>query len=478
MNGNDALKLLFDVSNSNSFGNSLHILIHISKSHSGRSKLPSQTILPALLTILHSQTPLLDHNNLSLCFKLLRNLCAGELVNQNLFLEFDGVDAVVSRILTLEGCSDHMLVRWGLQVLANVCLAGEQHQRAIWEVLFPFGFLSLARVRTKEVCDPLCMVIYACCDGNPEWFLELGRGWPVMAELVRTASSANFGEDWIKLLLSRICLEESQLPLLFSKLRFKDIHEGEESESKDDQFSSEQAFLLQTLSGILNERIGDVAISEDVALFVYGIFKKSIGVLEHAVRGKSRLPTAITVVDVLGYSLIILRDICADDSVRGNAEDANDVVDVLLSYGLIELLLIVLGDLEPPAIIRKGTKQSENQDGASCSLKPCPYKGFRRDIVSLICNCVHRRKHAQDKLRNRNGVLLLLQQCVTDEDNPFLREWGIWSVRNMLEGSEENQKEVSELELQGSADTQEISELGLQVEVDKKTRRAKLVNPS
>lgn len=289
---------------------------------------------------------------------------------------------------------------------------------------------------------------------------------------------ASFGEDWIKLIYSRICLEESQLPVLFSKLQFKDIREGEDTESKDDQFSSEQAFLLQILSEIINERIEDVTVSKDVALFVYGIFKKSTGVLEHAARGKSGLPTGVTAVDILGYSLTILRDICARDSARGNAEDANDVVDVLLSYGLIELLLIVLGDLEPPAIIRKGIRQSENQDGASSSSKPCPYKGFRRDIVALIGNCGYRRKHAQDELRNRNGVLLLLQQCVTDEDNPFLREWGIWSVRNMLEGNEENQKVVSELQLQGSADMPEISALGLRVEVDQNTRRAKLVNVS
>ncbi|XP_058737246.1 uncharacterized protein LOC131609549 [Vicia villosa] len=480
MGDDNALKLLFDVSNSNTLENSLDILIQTAKSDSGRSNLASKRILPAVLTILQSQTLLIDYNILSLCFKLLRNLCAGDLVNQNLFLEFDGVVIVVSRILRLEDGSDPMLVRWGLQVLANVCLAGKQHQRAVWEELFPLGFVSLARLGSKEVCDPLCMVIYTCCDGNPELFGELcsDSGWPVVVELVRTASSASFGEDWIKLILSRICLEESQLPELFSKLRLKDIHEGEDGDSKDDEFSSEQAFLLQILSEILNERIEDVTVSKDVALFVYGIFKKSTGVLEHAVRGKSGLPTGITAVDVLGYSLTILRDICARDSAKGNAEDANDVVDVLLSNGLIELVLIVLGDLEPPAIIRKGIKQSENQDGASSSSKPCPYKGFRRDIVALIGNCVYKRKHAQDELRNKNGVLLLLQQCVTDEDNPFLREWGIWSVRNMLEGNEENQKVVSELQLQGSADMPEISALGLRVEVDQNTRRAKLVNVS
>jgi len=113
-------------------------------------------------------------------------------------------------------------------------------------------------------------------------------------------------------------------------------------------------------------------------LFVYGIFNKSIGVLEHAVRGKSGLLSKSAAMDVLGYSLIILRDIGPHDSVRGNTEDANNVVSVLLSYGLIELILILLLDLEPPTIIRKRIKQSDNQDSASCSSKPCPYKGFRR----------------------------------------------------------------------------------------------------
>lgn len=46
----------------------------------------------------------------------------------------------------------------------------------------------------------------------------------------------------------------------------------------------------------------------------------------------------------------------------------------------------------------------------------------------------------------------------------------------MLEGNEENQKVVAELELQGSADVPEIAALGLRVEVDQTTRRAKLVN--
>ena len=82
----------------------------------------------------------------------------------------------------------------------------------------------------------------------------------------------------------------------------------------------------------MNERLKDVTVSKDVALFVFGIFKKSIGVLEHATRGKSGLPSGFVGVDVLGYSLTILRDVCAQDGVRGNTEDSNDVCFFVFNF--------------------------------------------------------------------------------------------------------------------------------------------------
>ncbi|KAF7844690.1 ataxin-10 [Senna tora] len=472
----DTLKLLFEASNSSNLESSLEILIENSKSAVSRSDLASKRVLPAVLEIIHLVPHTTQQHLLSLSLKLLRNLCAGEIANQNLFVKLKGV-GIVSNILRLEAGSsvpDLGLVRVGLQVLANVSLAGKEHQHAIWQELYPDGFVSLARLRSKETCDPLCMIIYTC-HGNSEGDKKLSsdNGWPIIAEIVRTASLCGFGEDWLRLILSKICLEESQLPLLFPQLCFG----REATEFRDYQFSSEQAFLFQILEEISNEHITDINITSDVALYVFETFRMSMGVIEHSPRAKSGIPTGSAAIDVLGYTLNILKDICAQDSARGGSKgDAEDVVDVLLSNGLIELLLSLLRDLEPPAIIRKSVKQTENQGQVARLSKPCPYKGFRRDIVAVIGNCVYRRKHAQDEIRRKNGILLLLQQCVTDEDNPYLREWGIWSVRNMLEGNEENQRVVAELEVQGPVDVPEIYALGLRVEVDEKTRRAKLVN--
>ena len=288
--------------------------------------------------------------------------------------------------------------------------------------------------------------------------------------------SVGFGEDWFKLLLSRLCLEDIHFPPLFFKLCEGSASENSgNTDSGDDLFSSEQAFLLRIVSEILNERIEEIRVPSEFAMCILGIFKRSVRVVDFVTRGKSGLPTGSTSVDVMGYSLIILRYICARKGV-GDLKDSLYVVDMLLSHELIDIILSLLRDLEPPTMIRKTQKEGENHGLNLCSSKLCPYKGFRKDMVAVIGNCAYRRKHVQDEIRLKNGILLLLQQCVTDDDNPYLREWGIWSLRNLLEGNAVNQQAVADLELQGSVDMPELARLGLRVEIDQNTRHAKLVN--
>ncbi|XP_065872290.1 uncharacterized protein [Euphorbia lathyris] len=475
----DLLQQLFRASNFSNLRDALESLIAASRIHDGRADLASKGILPTVVKLIQSISYPSGHEYLILCLKLIRNLCAGEISNQNLFLELDGAGmiSVVLRSAGLVSEPDYGIIRVGLQVLANVCLAGEKHQKLIWHCFFPSEFVAVAEVQSRDTFDPLCMIIYTCCDGNPSLVLELcgEQGLPIVTEIVRTASVVGFREDWLKLLLSRICLEEIHFPILFTRLYCV----GDSENSERIAFSAEQAYLLSIVSEILNERLSDITVSNDFALFVFGIFKRSLEVIQSHSRGKSSLPTGSAAVDVLGYSLTILRDTCAQHGKTATTEDLVDVVDTLVLHGFIELLLSVLSKLEPPAIIKRAMRENENQEPCSSeSSKPCPYRGFRRDIVAVIGNCTFLRKNVQDEIRKRNGVLLLLQQCVIDEENPFLREWGIWCVRNLLEGNVENQNVVAELELQKSVEVPELAGIGLRVDVDPKTRRARLVNMS
>ncbi|KAI3463929.1 hypothetical protein Pfo_020592 [Paulownia fortunei] len=480
----NVLEPLFVASDSSTLNKALECLIETAKTSVGRLDLASKHILVPVLELCQSPFQL-SGQDLFLSIKLLRNLCAGEIKNQNLFIEQNGV-GILSTLISSMGLtsgSDNGILRMVLQVLGNVSLAGEQHRLVVWPQFFPLIFLAIARVRSKETCDPLCMVIYTCSEGSNELSAELlaDPGLDIVVEIVRTVAVAGFREDWVKLLLSRICFEESHLLSFFSKLS-----SVVEAENLDDNVSrvnhcgAEKAFLLSILSEILNERVGDIVISNDFSLCIFGILRSAVGIVDFSTRGKLPLPTGSADIDVIGYTLHILRDISACDGPKvSNQDEKGDAVDMLVSDGLIKFLITLLRDLEPPAMIRKAMIHSDAKDGTTSQpFKYCPYRGFRRDVVAVIGNCSYRKKHVQDEIREQDGILLLLQQCVTDEDNPFLREWGIWSMRNILEGNIENQQLVADLELQKSVDIPELAGLGLRVEVDPKTLRPKLVNAS
>ncbi|KHG26037.1 Riboflavin biosynthesis ribBA [Gossypium arboreum] len=126
--------------------------------------------------------------------------------------------------------------------------------------MFPNEFFILASIRSQKTSDPLCMILYTCCDGRPGLDIELCRdpGLPIVAGIIPTIASGNASEDRGNTALG------------------------------DNVFSSEQAFLLRIISEILNEEL---------------------------IKAKSGLPTGSTSVDVMGYSLIFLRDICAQDGL-------------------------------------------------------------------------------------------------------------------------------------------------------------------
>lgn len=272
-------------------------------------------------------------------------------------------------------------------------------------------------------------------------------------------------------------MEESHLPALFEYLN-DDFDKLEDHESRNIHFTGQQAFLLRIVSEILNERLEDIHVGSEFALYILGLFENAIKIIDFYTRGQSKLPTGLPSIDVLGYSLILLRDVCAQGStkVSEDSEILEDVIDSLVSRGLLDLLLSVLNELELPTSIRKTMKPDMNQVSTSHSPKVCPYKGFRRDIVAVIGNCLYRRKNVQDEVRKKNCIFLLLQQCVLDDDNPFLREWGIWCASNLLQGNDENKQIVADMEMQGTVEVPELAKLGLQVEIDPNTRRARLVN--
>ena len=194
----DVLQPLLSSSNSSSLKEALEILIKVSRTTVGREELALRNIHPTVLKLVEFLHHTSNCEYLMQSLKLLRNLCAGEVANQNAFLEQNGIEVLftVLRSVAVLSNPDFGVILMGLQVLANVSLAGEKHQQAIWLKFFPNEFFMLARVHCLETSDPLCMILYTCCDGRPGLAAELCRdsGLPIVAGIIRTVSSGT--DDW------------------------------------------------------------------------------------------------------------------------------------------------------------------------------------------------------------------------------------------------------------------------------------------
>jgi ataxin-10 len=172
-------------------GGALESLLEASKTPNGRSLLAASGVVATTLRHLSASDSASASSPLTLPYlRLLRNLCAGEISNQDSFIDCGGPNTVASLILSSAASVE--VLRTGVQLLGNVVLAGEAHRAAVWVQFFADGFLRLAQVRERGVCDPLCMVIDTCCSGidgkrRLDELCGTDSGLRILVEIIKTA---------------------------------------------------------------------------------------------------------------------------------------------------------------------------------------------------------------------------------------------------------------------------------------------------
>ncbi|KAL3722072.1 hypothetical protein ACJRO7_034429 [Eucalyptus globulus] len=319
----------------------------------------------------------------------------------NTFIEKSGVGITLTilrapmRALAL----DCRAVRIALHALAN---------------FFPKEFLMPARIWRQDIVDPLCIILYTCQDGNPVCVAEPCEdpGLSLVSEIARTASI----EEWFNLLLSVICLEEAHLPTLFIELAVAFTDDSKDVQLGCDEFSPDQAFLISACG-----RINAVTISNEFTLYILGVFRKASRPADFSGGGQVKSSYR-----VLSYQ-------CA-----------------LLS-GLLNSLLHLLLELEPPPIIRKALNQGQHQGKTLLQSSATVYTEGGACKISSDA---------------RMGLLCLCSSALQMKIARFLREGCIWTIRNLFEGNIGNQQAIAELELWGTVNTPDIAKLGLRVELD------------
>ncbi|XP_078076221.1 ataxin-10 isoform X2 [Mustelus asterias] len=114
-------------------------------------------------------------------------------------------------------------------------------------------------------------------------------------------------------------------------------------------------------------------------------------------------------------------------------------------------------------------KQSRNIFSASQSLSfthhsSHPAVGFKAHLIHLIGNLCYNNNENQDKVRELDGIPLILDNCSIDGNNPFVSQWAVFTIRILTEQNMKNQEVISQMAHQGVADSAMLNNMGLQVE--------------
>uniref|UniRef100_A0A834R3E2 Ataxin-10 n=1 Tax=Sarcoptes scabiei TaxID=52283 RepID=A0A834R3E2_SARSC len=118
-----------------------------------------------------------------------------------------------------------------------------------------------------------------------------------------------------------------------------------------------------------------------------------------------------------------------------------DLFRILIKL-LLQLQLLAKSEASIFAVKSRLDDLDESMNGIN------PVFGFKRDIIGLIANCLHKNREGQDYLRESGALYALLECTRIDQNNPFIQQWCIFALRNALEANESNQKFVQNLQEQ------------------------------
>jgi len=104
-----------------------------------------------------------------------------------------------------------------------------------------------------------------------------------------------------------------------------------------------------------------------------------------------------------------------------------------------------------------------------------PWSGSRVDLTALIGTAAFKRTRVCDDVANWGGLPIVLNHTRGEDDEPYLREWALWAVRNMTQASDMARNKISELQPQAIEESEDLLSRGLGVELNRETGKPRVV---
>lgn len=125
-------------------------------------------------------------------------------------------------------------------------------------------------------------------------------------------------------------------------------------------------------------------------------------------------------------------------------------------------------DRNPPSPTTTSTVQNSPVPPGVDNPEEFEWRNLKKLVVLVLSSLVWKSPVVQNQVRNHGGVELILQCCNYDSHNPYIREHAIMCLRFLLEGNEENQKIVKELEAKQVVPSEVLDQRGYETFIDSK----------
>uniref|UniRef100_A0A671L567 Ataxin-10 n=1 Tax=Sinocyclocheilus anshuiensis TaxID=1608454 RepID=A0A671L567_9TELE len=378
------------------------------------------------------------------CFRAHRNACVQCSQNQCCLRDLGSIKLsfeILARLLKISsgGSNDiYDALRCGIQFLGNIAVGNQLCKDDIWELGFPHIFWDLLELADEKAVSYTCMVIHTCLDEHKTEQLvkdtqQLKLSLKIM-DLCRTLPDV----DWTVFIVTQHFLKSSEL-----------VRKMYTQMTNEERLTLLELILAQL--GVVEEENCLMPLS--AAQFLASCFTDHCRAVLTLSSESSDDQEALVVIRLLDILCEMTSDCKEFMALQDHSDLLSATVDLLKKVHL-------LGKTSKNVFTAAHDFSLTRPGGADTH----PALSFKAHLIRLIGNLCHGNVVNQDKVRELDGIALILDNCSIDSNNPFISQWAVFAIRNIMEHNLENQKLIQGLRRQGVADDTMLREIGFRVE--------------
>ncbi|CAL1544831.1 unnamed protein product [Lymnaea stagnalis] len=415
---------------------------------SGLKSVVPGTFLQSMNEVLKSLSEKISHNDDKIskpvqacaaeCFRCLRQACALNSELQKTLSScldiLENTKIITERIISVDAHKDNEnVLKCAAQFLGNACVSNTANQKIIWE-LFLNQFRLFLHHADSKVCDYTCMVVHTCLTTvakSDQCLLTSASAQDIVLTCIEATAQKDV--EWGLYVLEDMLRNDLFLPKLYSRMGHKErlllmeVMLAEMIELPDDGSGGE-----------LNP--AQFAISQANLQFLAEDVKKECNlILKLKTPESTDQEMALVIAKELEIISIAAQHLAMYPGIQQDSELLSSAVNLLRSINDIG---------------KSGDNVFSREEKASGmdNIDPHhPVFGLKKDLIRLIANMVYKHRSNQDLVRTLDGIPLLLDLTMMDCHNPFITQWVVLALRNLVENNKENRQVLSGMSLQGMA---------------------------